>query len=168
MANTVGGSRVHSCLPCRTIAALTAALVTSVSLYGFLLCIKCGVQGFLFRLADIPLPTLESIFTGNSLSLNRILRKAGLSSMPPICREAVYRLTGQRLRSKLFFQSPLLATMVDPEVVFVKLTGGFCHSLTPIQWDVVDQAIFVALRTVAPKWKTPLLPLRTSDNLRAR
>ena len=37
--------------------------------------------------------------------------------------------------------STLLATMVDPEVVFVILTGGFGHTSTPMQWDVVGQAI---------------------------
>ena len=37
--------------------------------------------------------------------------------------------------------SKLLATMVDPEVVFVMLTGGFGHTSTPMQWDVVGQAI---------------------------
>ena len=32
--------------------------------------------------------------------------------------------------------------MVDPEVVFVMLTGGFGHTTsTPMQWDVVGQAI---------------------------
>jgi hypothetical protein len=31
--------------------------------------------------------------------------------------------------------------MVDPEVVFVMLTGGFGHTSTPMQWDVVGQAI---------------------------
>ena len=37
--------------------------------------------------------------------------------------------------------SKLLATMVDPEVVFVMLTGGFGHTSTPMQWDVVGTAI---------------------------
>ncbi len=37
--------------------------------------------------------------------------------------------------------SKLLATMVDPEVVFVMLTGGFGHTSTPMQWDVVGQVI---------------------------
>eukprot|EP01036_Dinobryon_divergens_P035870 gene35870-46562_t len=37
--------------------------------------------------------------------------------------------------------SKLLATMVDPEVVFVMLSGGFGHTSTPMQWDVVGQAI---------------------------
>lgn len=37
--------------------------------------------------------------------------------------------------------SKLLATMVDPEVVFVMLTGGFGHTSTPMQWDVVGHAI---------------------------
>jgi hypothetical protein len=37
--------------------------------------------------------------------------------------------------------SKLLATMVDPEVVFVMLTGGFGHTSTPMQWNVVGQAI---------------------------
>jgi hypothetical protein len=37
--------------------------------------------------------------------------------------------------------SKLLATMVDPDVVFVMLTGGFEHTSTPMQWDVVGGAI---------------------------
>ena len=37
--------------------------------------------------------------------------------------------------------SRLLATMVDSEVVFVMLTGGFGHASTPMQWDVVGGAI---------------------------
>jgi hypothetical protein len=37
--------------------------------------------------------------------------------------------------------SKLLATMVDPDVVFVMLTGGFGHTSTPMQWDVVGGAI---------------------------
>ena len=31
--------------------------------------------------------------------------------------------------------------MVDPDVVFVMLTGGFEHTSTPMQWDVVGGAI---------------------------
>jgi hypothetical protein len=30
---------------------------------------------------------------------------------------------------------------VDPDVVFVMLTGGFGHTSTPMQWDVVGGAI---------------------------
>ena len=37
--------------------------------------------------------------------------------------------------------SKLLATMVDSDVVFVMLTGGFGHTSTPMQWDVVGGAI---------------------------
>ena len=37
--------------------------------------------------------------------------------------------------------SKLLATMVDPNVVFVMLTGGFGHTSTPMQWNVVGEAI---------------------------
>jgi hypothetical protein len=37
--------------------------------------------------------------------------------------------------------SKLLSTMVDPNVVFVMLTGGFGHTSTPMQWDVVGGAI---------------------------
>jgi hypothetical protein len=37
--------------------------------------------------------------------------------------------------------SKLLDAMVDPEVVFVMLTGVFGHTSTPMQWDVVGQAI---------------------------
>ncbi len=37
--------------------------------------------------------------------------------------------------------SKLLATMVDPDVVSVMLTGGFGHTSTPMQWDVVGGAI---------------------------
>ena len=37
--------------------------------------------------------------------------------------------------------SKLLSTMVDDEIVFVMLTGGFGHTSTPMQWDVVGRAI---------------------------
>ena len=42
--------------------------------------------------------------------------------------------------------SKLLATMVDPDVVFVMLTGGFGHTSTPMQWDVVGGAILRRVR----------------------
>ena len=37
--------------------------------------------------------------------------------------------------------SKLLSTMVDPETVFVMLTGGFGHASTPMQWEGVGGAI---------------------------
>jgi hypothetical protein len=37
-----------------------------------------------------------------------------------------------KTRSSKFF-----ATMMDLNVVFVMLTGGFGHTFTPMQWDVV-------------------------------
>ncbi len=43
--------------------------------------------------------------------------------------------------------SKLLATMVDPEVVFVMLTGGFGHTSTP---DVVGQAILRQVESGCP------------------
>ena len=46
--------------------------------------------------------------------------------------------------------SKLLATMVDPEVVFVMLTGGFGHTSTPMQWDVVGQAILRRVESGCP------------------
>ena len=65
--------------------------------------------------------------------------------------------------------SKLLATMVDPEVVFVMLTGGFSHtSTTQCNGMSLDRPSFAALRTVVPKWTFPLLLLRISAHLRAR
>jgi hypothetical protein len=45
--------------------------------------------------------------------------------------------------------SKLLATMVDPNVVFVTLTGGFGHTSTLMQWNVVGELFFVGLRRAA-------------------
>ena len=46
--------------------------------------------------------------------------------------------------------SKLLATMVDDDVVFVMVTGGFGHCSTPMQWDVVGQAIKRRVESGAP------------------
>ena len=48
--------------------------------------------------------------------------------------------------------------MVDPNVVFVMLTGGFGHTSTPMQWNVVGGAILRRVEegcTSAPSPTTP-------------
>jgi len=150
-------------------------------------------KGLLFRLADIPLLTLESMHTGNSCHLvpkpdtpegrfiidasnvseGRVPLNGATAKEQAILRYGAVRLPNIRgvltrwdgYRQKWGLQwsdlvifkedikscfnhlrwstrsSKLLATMVDPEVVFVMLTGGFGHTSTPMQWDVVGQAI---------------------------
>jgi hypothetical protein len=46
--------------------------------------------------------------------------------------------------------SKLLSTMVDPDTVFVMLTGGFGHASTPMQWDVVGGAILTRVSAGCP------------------
>ena len=46
--------------------------------------------------------------------------------------------------------SKLLSTMVDPDTVFVMLSGGFGHASTPMQWDVVGGAILTRVTAGCP------------------
>jgi hypothetical protein len=177
-------------------------------------------KGLLFRLADIPLPTLESMHTGNSCHLvpkpdtpegrfiidasnvlegrvplngatakEQAILRYGAVRLPNIrgvlTRWDVYRRKwGLQWSDLVIFKedikscfnhlrwstrsSKLLATMVDPEVVFVMPTGGFGHTSTPMQWDVVGQAILRRVENGCVEVDDPLLPLRTSAHLRAR
>ena len=54
--------------------------------------------------------------------------------------------------------SKLLSTMVDPETVFVMLTGGFGHASTPMQWDVVGGAILTRVRSGCPEEELSAAP----------
>ena len=54
--------------------------------------------------------------------------------------------------------SKLLATMVDPTTVFVMLTGGFGHTSTPMQWDVVGGAILRRVEEGSPPAAIPTAP----------
>ena len=49
--------------------------------------------------------------------------------------------------------------MVDPETVFVMLTGGFGHASTPMQWDVVGGAILTRVSAGCPPAESSTAPL---------
>ena len=54
--------------------------------------------------------------------------------------------------------SKLLSTMVDPDTVFVMLTGGFGHASTPMQWDVVGGAILRRVQSGCPEEDSSVAP----------
>eukprot|EP01036_Dinobryon_divergens_P034933 gene34933-45212_t len=53
----------------------------------------------------------------------------------------------------------LLGSMVDDDVVFVMVTGGFGHTSTPMQWDVFGQAIRRRVKHGSSPELTPSAPL---------
>ena len=53
----------------------------------------------------------------------------------------------------------LLGSMVDDDVVFVMVTGGFGHTSTPMQWDVFGQAIRRRVKHGSSPELAPTAPL---------
>ena len=88
------------------------------------------------RYQKVSLPTLREILI--SWDIYRILRKLGWSDLR-IFKEDVSGCFNQLNWSAN--AAKLLCAMIDDDVVYIMLTGGFGHCVTPMVWSLFGEAI---------------------------